>query len=226
MGSKDLAEASSTGGKSREAGELGVPGPGDGEGGLSRAPARIAGRSCHLPVARRQSRSRSAKWLAGFPTGRPGGRGRGGPCTAAGARTSRRSRARGRRPPAGPRVPPRAACRGAPPAPGIARPAAARSPASPASPALSPPRGTVSRPGSRRRERSEGPSRSKDDGRPRRGAACAGNRNVRRAGSERSEAGGGRAVRSPGAPSQVCFSLAGWSRADDSSPPSRDDCRC
>ena len=218
-----------------------------GGGRLSRGPARVAGSFCHLPGARRESRSRSAVWLAGFPTGRPGGRGRGGSCTAAGARTSRRSRARGRRPPAAPGALPRAAgrpaaCWGAPPAPGspCPRPAAARSFYSFSWSQPTPgyrPRGQVLGAEKDRRVL-VAPKTSKTTGikpnRRRRGALCAGNRNVRRAGSERSGPGGGgaggpergRAAGSPGAPSQVCFSLAGWSRAHDSSPPSPDDCRC
>ena len=52
---------------------------------------RVAGCFCRLPVAPRQSHSRAAVEVAGFPTGSPGGRGRGGPCTAAGARPLRLS---------------------------------------------------------------------------------------------------------------------------------------
>lgn len=62
--------------------------------GRVEGPGRVAGCLGRLPVAPRQSRSRAADRLAGFPTGRPGGRGRGGPCKAAGARPPRPSPAR------------------------------------------------------------------------------------------------------------------------------------
>lgn len=74
MGDKDLGEAISTGRRSQEAGGLWVL-----------RPERVAGCFC-LPVVPRRSRSRAAVQLTGFPTGRPGGRGRGGPCSTAGAR--------------------------------------------------------------------------------------------------------------------------------------------
>lgn len=79
---------------------------------------RVAGCFCRLPVAPRKSHSRAAVQVAGFPTGSPGGRGRGGPCTAAGARPPRLSRARCRRPSAAP--PSAAARRGTPGCPEVA----------------------------------------------------------------------------------------------------------
>lgn len=87
MGHKGLGEASSTGRKSQEAGGLWV---------LS--PEKALDCFCRLPVVSGRSRSHAAVQLTGFPTGRPGGRGRSGPCTAAGARPPRPSPVRCRGP--------------------------------------------------------------------------------------------------------------------------------
>lgn len=117
-----------------------------GRGG-ARGPVRVAGCFCRLPVAPRQSRSGAGVQLAGFQTGCPGGRGRGGPCTAAGARPPAPPAPGARRP--APRPARRCAQRNGPLLPGRPWPlhparCAAGSPAAPAPPDLSKPRGAVS----------------------------------------------------------------------------------
>lgn len=113
---------------------------------------RVAGSFCRLPVAPRQSRSRAAGWLLGFPTGRPGGWDRGGTspsCTNA---------------PAPPlpgqvqRVPPcpqPAAGPGTPGGPAEGRPGFSASQPAPGVRSL--------RPGFQRGKRLEGPSHPKED---------------------------------------------------------------